>query len=455
MSSISLLPGATHVLKIRPNNALISSTVSDIDQLFDLSLLSGSKYSNWCSVAESATKIGIVDVTASESDKFIDSNFNLSTSVGSLWFKGDVQQNKCYYLQTGSDINISNNPLTFKNHICAHGYHEVALISVDRCGNKIATGLNTTSDQSGLIGKSFGFLREDRINSVDISPTITELFEAPKATISLVIKDNDVSTDFKILFSLNSSDYLVYGLQVSIFDNTLYIVGANIYSAMLQPYPFYVQAGEPYLLTFVFDGTQIDTDIAVQNTKRLKLYINDTDVPINFSEAVPDKLWSGSEGAVFVIGSDGYTVKGSIDESRITLDAWTPEEINLRYNQWFNQSTYWITTVQPVISSITTLGGKRWRVQGSGFKPESTDPTGLVSGIAFTVEAGATDSSFIITDNSDAPPGIQYISITNSDNETDYTLIASNTKRLVIEGESPSNFIGMPSSNLYIWRTST
>src|SRR4030042_1283992 len=446
MSSIPLLTGATHVLKIKPDSALIPATILSTDSLFSLVNLSDSKFSSWKNIASTAVKVGVID-TASGTDvlRFIDTNYNISTHEGSLWLLGPVEQDHAYYIQTGDTLSKENSDSVFNSTVVSYGFHEASVGSVDRCGNKFASGTLVEYNVTGQIGTAFKML----VNSLITIPDTVEIENKAKLTISLVMRQDQV----------NSSNYEIIAFQGSAFSiqtlsgvMIITINGLVFYADVA--YSTYVTDNTWFLLTVVFDGTQTDTDLNLQNSKRFKIFINDTEVPINSFYIGHDPAYVPAitpfSGYDFVLGFEGYGLVGAIDELRIVTDAWTPEEISLRYNQWFNQATYWTTTVQPVISSVTTLGGKRWRIDGSGFKPESTDPIGSVSGVPFTVEAGATDSSCTITDNSDALPGVQLIRITHSDNETDYTLIVSNTKRLVIEGESPTNFIGMPSSIMCI-----
>jgi len=193
----------------------------------------------------------------------------------------------------------------------------------------------------------------------------------------------------------------------------------------------------------VFDG-------ALSGNDSLKCFVDAT--------KLTDILFQISIGTVTSINVENYGDIGAsssssnnmeVDEARIINRALSQDEITVRYNQWSNQATYWTVTVQPIITSVIDLGFGKWQINGTGFKPEAADPTGNIAGIPFIIDEGATDTSFTVKEGPNIPAGIQAINVTNSDNETDYTSIVSNTDRLFIAGSSPTNFIGMPSPKLF------
>jgi hypothetical protein len=441
MSSIPLTPGATRVIKLSPNNSFIPTTIDSIDQLFDLSLLSHSKFSTWKTIATEAGKIAISDNT-SEKVRFIDSNFDLTTPKGSLWFLGKAEADNCYYLQTGIELSKDNDPSVFIDHISSAGFEEASTVFLDRVSERIFTGSDTTHSVPCVVGNGVGLL--DTLSKVAYTPLPTEWLDQSKLTISMLIQDNNIGN-----YTVYMSTVGDYGLTIENYEG---MVGLTLFSYSTFYGEFditeFISNGVPFLLTVVFDGTQTDGNIDIQNQKRLKVYVNDTEMTLDYYNPVPSKTWSGGNYPYFWLGSQGYSTDIVISEFRMVLDAWTTEEVDFRYNQYFNKSTYWTPTIQPVISTAVNIGPGRWQITGTGFIPESTDPTGTINGVNFIIQS-STDTSLIIDEGSGTPPSNKLINIINSDGESDSISATSGIDRKAIEGDSPFNFIGMPPPEIY------
>jgi hypothetical protein len=166
------------------------------------------------------------------------------------------------------------------------------------------------------------------------------------------------------------------------------------------------------VIDVVFDGTQSG------DANRFKVYVDGAQQALSFTGSVP-AAYPNISGVAFEFGHNGFSFAGALDEIRMKLGTFeTDDEIELHYNQWFDKATYWTVTVQPVITSVTSLGKGRYRINGSGFKPENTDPTGNVDGIVFTV-ISADDSEVIVSDNSGGSLNSKTFALTNSDSESD------------------------------------
>lgn len=418
MSLINLVPGANRVIKLTPNSSVLQDLSTD--NIFDMSLLSETKFNNWNLTANLPSKISIVKNNDDEISRFIDTNYNVSLHKGTIWFSGSLGQDDCYYLQTG-DLEKINDPSVFEDTIMSFGFHENGN-SIDRCGQKTIIGSNVTYVQEGLVGEAYGFLQPDYINSALVTPEVVECRNLSKLTISLLIREDEFS-EYTIFLNNHTQDFLTYGIyidkyagifDITFFDMSVCMVMANASTSL----------GEPYLLTIVFDGTKENEDIDLQNKERFKVYINDVEVTdLSFFGNVPDVTWAGQENSQFEIGTDGYTFKGTIDELKIVPLAWSDEEITRRYNQIFNKTTYWIPTVQPVILSVEKYGSKQWKINGTGFKPESVNPTGTINGKPFIIMEEVTDTTIIVKPSEDLVTKKAIFSVTNSDNEADMSTV--------------------------------
>jgi hypothetical protein len=450
MSSIPLISGATNVLKIKPNNSLIPSELNSIDNLFDFNLLSDTKFETWKNIATDINKIGVIENAVNVAPHFIDSDFDPIDTLGSLWFKGKSKQDYSYYLQTGEFVDTTNSPVVFSNHITSVGFNEPDYASIDRTGNKIVQGYHITHSQPGILGKSFGFLMPDYYDSIYITPQLSETFNVQKLTISMLIKDNNILSDYSVMLQHCSSDYMTIGMLISTYYGG-YMYGSITgltESSIEFKYSDYVSNGVPFLLTYVFDGTQVDANLDLQDAKRMKVYVNNINIPLTFYGHVPTHTWAGVEESIFNIGTNGYTFNGNIDEFRIVNDSWSPEEINRKYNQIFNKETFWTVTVQPIISSVTNLTENRWQINGSGFKPGITDPYGTIGGVAFVVEPGVTDSSFTVIEGEGTPYGNQIFIVINSDGESDsQSMDNSDSSESSLSSESSNSSISSNSES--------
>jgi hypothetical protein len=425
MSSIPLLSGVTNVIKITPNNSLIPGSVNNVNNLFKLSNLTDSKFDDFLSIANSGTKIAVVDDQA-EIPKFIDSDFNNTTPQGSLWFLGNVEQNKSFYIETGSSLSIENSSSTIADQYNSYSFTETSGNIIDRCQLRDGVPINDITYQvDGVISKGvkFGPTAGSRFNL----STMPYLSDLTNLSIVAVIKIPG-NTDF---FSWDWMQCALSSGALALFFNQ-------------NDYNFYVNTmpSDSYcFVAFLWDGTKTGND-------RITAYVNNVkQTNIIFSDhtgngRTPTNLANyGQIGPLTSVPNDL-----EIDEFRIYNRTLSEDEIIILYNQWFNQSNYWTVTIKPVISSVVSLGANTWQITGSGFKPGSTDPTGTIGGISFTVKSGSTDTSIIITEGEGTPPGIQILNIRNSDNEIDYVSMVTSVKRNHSEN-SPETLIGMPSKD--------
>ena len=405
MTTIPLLSGATNVLKLKPNNNLIPSTVSDIDNLFNMSKLSDAKFNNWKSVASSSEKVGVVDVdTSVECLRYIDSNFNAETPVGSIWILGDAEQNHCYYLQTGAPLTKNNSSDVFSDQHHSFGFEATSGYIIDRCGEQNGGPQNDVTYQvDGVIGKScrLGPANNSRFHFNNPSPY---LGGQSNMTLLLLAKTPGDTTWFQwnnVRFQLSGgypylgfheNDATIYDISIS-NDEYLYLVGA-------------------------WDGSLVGTN-------RIKLYIDkvlQTDVlfEVHTSDGETEES-DVLKGDIGPIAAAPNNVE--FDEFRIFNRTLGQDEIDLRYNQ-YTDSSYWTATVQPIISSVKYLGDNQWEINGTGFKPESTDPTVTINAEEAVIESAADDQVTISKNIGD------YVDIsivlTNSDSETDSFILKLN-----------------------------
>lgn len=419
MSSITLIPGATHVLKLTPNNSMIPETIPEIDSLFSLSKLAESKFSSWNDIATSANKISVVDSDSSlEVPRYIDSNFNMTGPEGTLWFLSTVRQNKPYYLQTGDMLSKSNSSsvFTIPEYVASSGYTQTSGINVlNRCGDEPHShAVSILYDQPGKIDKSVGFNSKNSVITYnDDVPLGFSLLT--KFTVKILMKVIDTTA---VAFrSFGGRSGVCYAFQP---DETTIVFMMNNSAMGVLNIDGVLHNDTWFLIDTVFDGTLIG------NENRLKVYIDGQLQTLSFLYDNIPEITTVGEGS-FDFGMSAASFIGSIDETRVSVTkAESSNEILLKYNQWMNNSSYWTVTVQPVISSVTNISNKRWYVSGSGFKPETTDPSGTIEGVLFIVEPGATNTCFILQEAEGTPTGPCTLMIINSDSEMDYTLITDN-----------------------------
>ena len=398
MSSVPLITGATHVLKITPNSALIPATISGIDHLFNLFLLSNSKFSNWKSTASASGRIGIMDIpTSAEVSRYIDLNFDIANNIGALWFLGDAEVNHSFYIQTGKSISKSNSINTFVNHSMAYGFNEISGDVIDRCGNCSSSSETAlTYNEDAIINKGIEFNN----GSYAIIPAPNDL-------------DNETKLTIHILGKMPAGQRTVYAIEALNFFDVPVALNCCIGVTDTGIAQFPTIDSDFALFTVVFDGT------LTGDSNRLKFYKNGVlQTPDGWLvPGVGSALQDFSSGGQ--IGQAGVDSNGMIlDELRFIKKAATVDEITWRYNQWLNQSSYWTVTVQPIISSVNYLGGYRYRLKGSGFLPASTNPNITINGNAVNIES-VMDSTVILKDVNGTYNGSKLFSITNSDNETD------------------------------------
>lgn len=437
MTTIPLIDGANRVLKIKSNNSYIPSTLSSGDNFFKIALLSDSKFANWLSIADTSSKIGIIRGSNSlELSRYMDANYNSSTPEGSLWFNSPIEFNDYFYLQTGASVSISNNSSVFTDcgYIAAHGFQESSGNAVDRCGTYPGVISDAIYNETALLDTGLG-MTSSPMSMINLG-IIPDLILAPKYTISMLLK---ISAYEGQLFGQYYQNAVYFSSEFGDLISPNYIEVTFSFDKAT-----YIPLNEFFQLDVVFDGTQTDSDLDIQDRKRYKIYINKNLVELTtVSGHVPTTTPDTGIGNFLYGDNAALPIDGVIDEARINLQAHSPQQIQWRYNQWINTSDYWTVTVQPIISSVTYIGFGRWQINGTGFIPESSNPTGTIGGIPFTVEAGATDTTFIIEKGTDTLSGVQQLQITNSDGESDYQNILISTIRKH-SFDSPENYIGMP-----------
>jgi len=407
MSNIPLIKGGgqNRVLKLTPNNNLIPSAITNIDNLFSFSNLNNSKFDLWKSIATNTNKIGIIDANSGlETIRYIDPNNE------TMWFLGNSEENYCYYLQAGENIIKSNNPEVFTTGGCiaCHGYLETGtpINILNRCGDEYNPNpADITTQQTGVIDVGYGMNGSSSVVKYDDTLRIP-LNNINKFTIKMLMKQTVLGTE---------SLWLNHGVGANIYC----INDTNIQVSMdyLSFYANFDPTGIIFSDTFfvidmVYDGTQTG------NANRFKIRVNGVDVNLSFTGDVPAKTINNST-AILEFGTNGYSFDGILDETRIMPEiAETIDESVLRYNQWTNQSNYWTVTIQPIITNIIKISNNKWKIEGTGFKPEETNPTGTINGIEFDVE-DTTDTSFIAVGNN-IVEGTKIFIINNSDDESDF-----------------------------------
>lgn len=426
MSSTILLPGASRVVKLTPNNSLIPSPISSIDNLFDISLLSGAKFASWRSLATEAGKIGIVENEGKESLRFIDTNFNISTPAGSLWFLGKSEQNLPYYLQTGASLSKVNSASVFNDidYIIASGLLELSGVNFsNRCSDLDGHLIDVAYNQAALIDKGVGF--DGSTSVISFNEEQIPLEYASKFSVKLVMKQTVMGV---------MSAWAVQGTAFMIFcqdANTLSFTTDQLYYMATMNPTGVITSDTMFILDIVYDGT------LVGNNNRLKIYIDGIQQSLSFVGDVPAN-YGDLTGFSFDIGLSGLTFAGVVDEIRMKIGICeTEEEIIAHSKQWHNKATFWTPTIQPVITTIENLGAGRWQLTGSGFIPESSDPTCEINGVACTIES-ASDTIVTIEEGIGTPSNNKFITLTNSDSETVNYL--TNYPFTNIFGNSPFKF---------------
>ena len=404
MSTIPLISGATNVIKITPNSSLIPASFSGIDNLFNFSNLSDSKFSNWKTIATSDEKIGVVDGSSgNETHRYIDPDYNISSPEGSLWLLGDAEEDHSFYIQTGSNLSKSNSSSTFPDHFNSYGFTESSGNFEDRCGLRNGTPINSiTYDRDCVIGKGVRFngtASRSRLNTMPYLSGLSNL-----SILLLTKTPGDVLLFQRAVMTLQFlSAGGFFACQFSADNLTLVPAGD-------------IPTDSFYLASAVFDGT-LDPD------ERNKFYVNkvrSTPMVSNNTGTLTDvnNVNYGDIGPI-----TGATNNMEIDEARFINRSLSSDEIALRYNQWFDQSNYWTVTVQPVVTSVLKNGDGTFNVRGSGFKPESTNPTGTINGVPFSIQGTVTDNFFVVRSETGTPIDASQLTVINSDGEQDTGII--------------------------------
>jgi hypothetical protein len=420
MSSIPLLPETERVIKLTPNNDFIPVVINSIDQLFSVSDLSSTKFDLWKTIASTAEKIGVVDsITGLEVSRYIDTNYNISTPAGSLWFLGSAQQNRFYYLQAGASLSKDNSTSVFTStgHVASNGYMEASGPNLmNRCAGNIdgvphSHGVSVSYDKAGKIDRGLGFDSTSSIATFN-EPVGIPIDGKTKFSVKMLMKKT--TADSLSCWAVHGTGFRIFMTNIS----TCVFTFDALNFAFVVDLTGIITNDNWFLIDVVGDLTQVDDDHTIQNNKRFKVFIDGVRINGTFTADV-SSIYPNNPGQAFQFGLTGMSFIGVLDETRVILDrAETENEIVWRYNNWFNQSTYWIVTVQPIILSVVSLGSKKWKVTGSGFIPELTDPTGTIGGTAFIIES-VTDTEIILQQGENTPIGEQILVIHNSDNETD------------------------------------
>jgi hypothetical protein len=404
MSSVPMLGGATHALRLSPKAVLVPGSLGELDQFVKLGLLSDAKYGNWWAVATAGAKVGVVDpVTGVGCPRYVDANFNQGTKVGSLWTLAPVAVGRSLLLEAGAGVVGSNDADVFlmTNHVAASGFYESFTTSVDRAGLNPATGVDETWGAAGKLDLAYGF-QVARGTKVYYD-LLTQLDGASKATVHVVMKQagNDPAV------------WMTHGTGLAISrGGGFIIVQSSATAGFIFDPAGHVVNDTYFLITVVFDGTAVGDD-------RLKVYVNDTLMTGSYVGDQPATLQPG--GYQFEYGIvGGLSYVGGLDEARIRLAAPTADEVAWRYNNMMDD-TYWDVTVQPVITGITALGADIYRISGTGLKPGAVDPTVTVSGTPYAVEVGSSDTQVDVVVNDQT--GRRPLSLVNSDGEGDHATI--------------------------------
>jgi hypothetical protein len=202
------------------------------------------------------------------------------------------------------------------------------------------------------------------------------------------------------LFSFQSttSGNGVIWIYVGNTSNYMNFVSARIFTA-----------GEFTTISIVVDLSQ------ETNANRVKLYKNGQYVLYDgLSGTFPSSMPDFGDNRL-IIGDASSSLDGAIGEfDFISGIAETEEQVNLHYLQWTNTAFY-SAHILPVIKSVTLLSSNQARIEGTGFLPELTVPTGTINGIPFVIEGPPSDTILNVFIN-----GVieGKVIVTNSDMET-------------------------------------
>jgi len=364
-------------------------------------MLSNSKFSSWWAAAAEASDVAVVDyLSGVECPRFVDSNFNSTTKVGSLWALGDVAVGHSFMLQVGPGLTRANVPLVFGNHYNAYGFEEITGNLIDRCNLRVGYPQGSvTYQQTGVVGK--GVKLGATVGSRMELRELQYLNGLSKFTLMMVIKTPGGCDPFLCGWVSVSK------LPGNEGDAFVFTDSNLLFTTPVMPTDRF------FLMTAVFDGTLLATD-------RTKVYIDDVRIDeetIIYNQQDNSALSIDESWAAF----GNYAGPGGdleLDEARLICDAVTADEVTWRYHNLLGADTYWTATVRPVIENILSIGDNVYRVTGTGFMPDGvTVPTLLVNGVPVSLESGATDIQIdIVVSN---PSVGMMLSIVNSDVEVE------------------------------------
>ena len=411
MSSILLVNGATRAIKLVPNNTLIPAPISKIDNLFDISLLSDAKFADWKALATAASKIAIVDSEV-EVSRFIDSDYDISTPVGNLWFSGASIQDKSYFILTGSALSKSNSSETFTDSgtdVACALLEASGVNFANRCSAVDGHLVNVSYEQSALLDKGVGMNGSDSVVTFNEEPI--PINGAQKFSIKCLMKQTVLG-----VLSIWIAQGTAFLVMIQDVNNLIFSIDSLTFTAKIDPSAI-LASDTFFLLDIIFDGTQTG------NANRFKVYINKALQSLVFTGDVPAS-YPDTTGISFDFGLSGLSYAGVLDEIRMKWDeVESSEEIVNHYNQWFDKATFWVPLIQPLIFYIIPLGSGRYQVIGSGFIVGGVDPTGTIGGVAFTIELGNTDTDMIIVEGAGTPFGNKVIEIQNNEGLCDNQII--------------------------------
>jgi hypothetical protein len=393
----SLLQNTTRVIRLTPNNNMIGDSIKDIDHLFQLSHFSGSKFDGVKADISDASSISVTDTLGSKCGRYIDTNLDVSTNTGNIWFRGDVEANKSYFLQIGEMADTNDSTIFAQNTGSAFGFMESLGTIYDRCSkvNSSAVGALCTYNNAALIDKGV-FIPIN--NSISITrPTYLE----NSRTVSIVLLLKLASTGKKSFISKSpfSIGTNLAGDKLAVFSTSNII--DSIYS--------FITVDNFHLIEVV-----IDLDAGPISSDKLKMFVDGNRMIFSTMGTInpfPVNL------ATLNIGAASNSINGIVDELRISTKTYGSAGAVWRNNNIMNQSTYWTATIVPIITNVSSVDGGHWRIQGTGLAIDGNNPTGSINDIPFTVVT-ATDTEVVIAQGVSTPAGTKIIKLTNSDGES-------------------------------------
>lgn len=412
-SNLPLPAGTQRALRLRQNNSYIPSNIAGAS-VFKFGALTDAKYNSFKALLSDANKMIVVNgLSGAKIKKFHDGTDK------ALWLNYTLAQDTQLLLCAGSGISDVNDSTVFTNHIISSGLNDAFGDAVNRVGGVLTAANIETYGVDGSLDKCMRFNGNNSNLSLANAGT---LFTGQKK-ISLVFRlSQDVlaATD-RIFRCLNGSNFI----QIST-NNTL---GLIIYLGTASSYAYtayssLVTAGEMFTLAVV-----IDTDLA--QASKVKIYINgvlaSSSTGGTFPSAIPDL---GTAPAVIGYGDTSFD--GLIDEANILVGkALSADEVKLLHNQ-FASTDFMSTTIQPVINKVVK-SGTNYTITGTGFKPATDTPVVFVNGVAATI-TDDTDTSIAVAEGVGTPEGEKFITITNSDGETAWTIPKSPSRRSGLGG---------------------